>query len=56
MTFPLRAGLQAASAEAEKAFGNAGVYVEKYVERPRHVEIQVLADHHGNAVALIRTG
>ena len=48
----LRAGLQAASAEAEKAFSNAGVYLEKYVERPRHVEVQVLADTHGNAVHL----
>ncbi|MEZ6062919.1 MAG: acetyl-CoA carboxylase biotin carboxylase subunit [Planctomycetaceae bacterium] len=48
----LRAGLQAASAEAEKAFSNAGVYLEKYVERPRHVEVQVLADSHGNAVHL----
>ncbi|MCP4505407.1 MAG: ATP-grasp domain-containing protein, partial [Fuerstiella sp.] len=48
----LRAGLQAASAEAEKAFSNAGVYIEKYVERPRHVEVQVLADTHGNAVHL----
>ena len=48
----LRAGLQAASAEAEKAFSNAGVYLEKYVERPRHVEVQVLADSHGNVVHL----
>jgi acetyl-CoA carboxylase, biotin carboxylase subunit len=48
----LRAGLQAASTEAEKAFKNAGVYVEKYIERPRHVEVQLLADQHGNAVHL----
>ena len=48
----LRAGLQAASAEAEKAFKNAGVYLEKYVERPRHVEIQILADNYGNVVHL----
>ena len=48
----LRAGLQAASAEAEKAFSNAGVYLEKFVERPRHVEVQILADSHGNAVHL----
>ena len=48
----LRAGLQAASAEAEKAFRNAGVYLEKYIERPRHVEVQILADTHGNAVHL----
>ncbi|MCA9034619.1 MAG: acetyl-CoA carboxylase biotin carboxylase subunit [Planctomycetaceae bacterium] len=48
----LRAGLQAASAEAEKAFKNAGVYLEKYIEKPRHIEVQVLADSHGNAVHL----
>jgi acetyl-CoA carboxylase biotin carboxylase subunit len=48
----LRSGIQAASAEAEKAFGNAGVYIEKYIEEPRHVEVQVLADKHGNAVHL----
>ncbi len=48
----LRAGLQAASAEAEKAFKNAGVYLEKYVERPRHIEVQILADTHGNVVHL----
>jgi len=44
----LKAGLKAASAEAEKAFKNGGVYLEKYIERPRHVEVQVLADQHGN--------
>jgi len=48
----LRAGIAAASAEAEKAFGNAGVYIEKYVLEPRHVEVQVLADKHGNCVHL----
>ena len=39
-------------AEAEAAFGNPVVYMEKYLENPRHVEIQVLADEHGNAVHL----
>ncbi len=39
-------------AEAETAFGNPVVYMEKYLENPRHVEIQVLADEHGNAVFL----
>ncbi len=34
-----------ASVEAQAAFGNAGVYLEKYVERPRHVEVQIIADH-----------
>ncbi len=38
--------------EAQAAFGNATVYMEKYLENPRHVEIQVLADQHGNAVHL----
>jgi acetyl-CoA carboxylase biotin carboxylase subunit len=45
-----KAALQQAQSEAQAAFGNAGVYLEKFVERPRHVEVQVLADHHGNAV------
>jgi acetyl-CoA carboxylase biotin carboxylase subunit len=48
----LRAGLAAASAEAEKAFKNAGVYLEKYIERPRHVEVQIIADNYGNVVHL----
>ena len=39
---------QQASAEAQAAFGNAGIYIEKYIERPRHVEIQILGDRHGN--------
>ena len=38
--------------EAEAAFGNPEVYMEKYVENPRHVEVQIIADHHGNAVHL----
>lgn len=48
----LKVGLSGARTEAEAAFGNAGVYLEKYVERPRHVEVQVLADQHGNVVHL----
>jgi acetyl-CoA carboxylase biotin carboxylase subunit len=40
------------AAEAEKAFKNAGVYLEKYIERPRHVEVQIIADNHGNVVHL----
>jgi len=39
-------------AEAGAAFGNSAVYMEKYLERPRHIEFQVLADAHGNAVHL----
>ncbi|MDR0735342.1 MAG: acetyl-CoA carboxylase biotin carboxylase subunit [Zoogloeaceae bacterium] len=38
--------------EAQSAFGNPTVYMEKYLENPRHVEIQILADQHGNAVHL----
>jgi acetyl-CoA carboxylase, biotin carboxylase subunit len=38
--------------EAGRAFGNSSVYMEKFLERPRHIEIQVLADAHGNAVWL----
>ena len=41
----LKPALEAAAAEALKAFGDSAVYLEKYLERPRHVEIQVLADH-----------
>ena len=48
----LKAGLKSAAAEAEKAFSNAGVYLEKYIENPRHVEVQILADTHGQVVHL----
>jgi len=48
----LRANLMAARTEAGAAFGNDTVYIEKYLTRPRHVELQVLADTHGNAVHL----
>lgn len=41
-----------ASAEAKAAFGNGDVYLEKYLSNPRHIEIQVLGDTHGNAVHL----
>src|SRR6202012_3798670 len=43
---------QAAQSEAANAFGNGDLYMEKYVENPRHIEFQVLADEHGNVVSL----
>ena len=44
--------LESARREAKNAFGDDAVYIEKYIERPRHVEIQVLGDQHGNLVHL----
>ena len=49
----LQAGFRQARAEAENAFKDATVYIEKYVEFGRHVEIQILADNHGNVVHLL---
>lgn len=46
------AALQMASAEAQSAFGDPSVYIEKFIERPRHIEIQVVADEHGNIIHL----
>ncbi|MGC1962488.1 MAG: biotin carboxylase N-terminal domain-containing protein, partial [Candidatus Sulfotelmatobacter sp.] len=43
---------KAAQSEAAGAFGNGDLYMEKYVEHPRHIEFQVLADEHGNVVSL----
>ena len=40
----------AASAEAESAFGDPTIYMEKYIEKPRHVEVQILGDKHGNVI------
>ncbi len=42
----------AAQGEADAAFGNPGVYLEKFIERPRHIEIQILADNYGNVIHL----
>ncbi|GGI11324.1 acetyl-CoA carboxylase biotin carboxylase subunit [Gottfriedia solisilvae] len=48
----LEKGIQITQQEAQTAFGNPGVYLEKYIEDFRHVEIQVLADEHGNTIHL----
>ena len=46
----LRAAFERASSEALSAFGNAAMYVEKFLVAPRHIEVQVFADNHGNTV------
>ena len=43
---------QSARLEAEKAFGDGSLYIEKYLENPRHIEFQILADKHGNTIHL----
>ncbi|MDE5412247.1 acetyl-CoA carboxylase biotin carboxylase subunit [Alkalihalobacterium chitinilyticum] len=48
----LKKGIQITQQEASTAFGNPGVYLEKYIEDFRHVEIQVLADNYGNVIHL----
>jgi acetyl-CoA carboxylase, biotin carboxylase subunit len=48
----LKSGLQSAQSEAERAFGDREVYIEKAIMNPRHIEMQVLADEHGNTVYL----
>ncbi len=48
----LPALFQAAQTEAANAFGNGDLYMEKFIEQPRHIEFQVLADQHGNVMSL----
>jgi acetyl-CoA carboxylase biotin carboxylase subunit len=48
----LPALFQQASGEAAGAFGNGDLYMEKYLDRPRHIEFQILADEHGNVMSL----
>jgi pyruvate carboxylase subunit A len=48
----LRRSYDRVVSEAAKAFGHAEVFIEKYIANPRHIEVQVLADHHGNVVHL----
>mgnify|MGYP005709824345 FL=1 len=43
-------GMRAAMSEAQTAFGDSRVFIEKFVVQPRHIEIQLLADQHGNIV------
>ena len=47
-----REGFERASSEARSSFSDDRVFIEKFVSQPRHIEIQVLADHHGNAIHL----
>lgn len=48
----LKSGMQQASAEAQAAFGDGSLYIEKYLEHPRHIEMQILADEHGSILYL----
>ncbi|MDO4551345.1 MAG: acetyl-CoA carboxylase biotin carboxylase subunit [Planctomycetia bacterium] len=48
----LKTAFKQARQEAQAAFGNGDVYIEKYILHPRHVEVQIIADHHGNVVHL----
>ncbi len=48
----LENGFRVASAEAEATFGNGALYLERFIERPRHIEIQLLGDAHGNVIHL----
>ncbi|MDZ7331562.1 MAG: acetyl-CoA carboxylase biotin carboxylase subunit [candidate division KSB1 bacterium] len=48
----LKDAMEAGMREAKSAFGDESIYLEKFIEQPRHVEFQVIADHHGNVVHL----
>jgi len=48
----LKNAFQAAASEAQAAFGNSDIYMERYFENPRHIEIQIMADKYGHVVAL----
>ncbi len=49
----LRTACESAASEAARAFGNGAIYLERYLERPRHIEFQILADRFGNCVHLL---
>jgi pyruvate carboxylase subunit A len=49
----LRHHFQRVATEADRAFGHSGIFLEKYIERARHIEVQILADHHGNTLHLL---
>ena len=51
-TSQLRLSLEQASREAERYFGNGQIFIEQYIRNPRHIEVQILADHHGNVIHL----
>src|SRR5699024_1313137 len=48
----LKDSYERAKSEAEKSFGNSDVYLEKYIDRPKHIEVQILGDNEGNVVHL----
>jgi pyruvate carboxylase subunit A len=48
----LRENMEVASREAQASFGDGSVFIEKYIERPHHIEFQILADRHGNIIHL----
>ena len=49
----LQQNFERVATEADKAFGHSGIFMEKYIERARHIEVQILADHHGNTIHLL---
>lgn len=48
----LEENFQRATSEAKSAFGNGELFIEKFIERPRHIEVQILGDHYNNVVHL----
>ena len=48
----IETAIKLASTEALRSFGDSQVYAERYIDTPRHIEVQILADHHGNVIHL----